>query len=61
MPRPTASLLQDAAGIVLISFTSGVLTAKSFARRNGYEIDANRELIALAPAISRSAWRRASR
>ena len=40
------SLLQDAAGIVLISFTSGVLTAKSFARRNGYEIDANRELIA---------------
>jgi high affinity sulfate transporter 1 len=40
------SLLQDAAGIVLISFTSGVLTAKSFARRNGYEIDANQELIA---------------
>lgn len=40
------SLLQDAAGIVLISFTSGVLTAKSFARRNGYEIDANHELIA---------------
>ena len=40
------SLLQDAAGIVLISFASGVLTAKSFARRNGYEVDANRELIA---------------
>jgi high affinity sulfate transporter 1 len=34
-----------AAGLVLVSFTSGVLTAKSFARRNGYEVDANQELI----------------
>ncbi len=34
-----------AAGLVLVSFTSGVLTAKSFARRNGYEINANQELI----------------
>jgi high affinity sulfate transporter 1 len=34
-----------AAGIVLVSFTSGVLTAKSFARRNGYQVDANQELI----------------
>lgn len=40
------SLLEAAAGIMLISFTSGVLTAKSFARRSGYAIDANRELIA---------------
>jgi high affinity sulfate transporter 1 len=39
-------LLGDAAGIALVSFTSGVLTAKSFARRNRYEIDANQELIA---------------
>jgi high affinity sulfate transporter 1 len=39
-------LLADAAGIALVSFTSGVLTAKSFARRNRYEIDANQELIA---------------
>jgi MFS superfamily sulfate permease-like transporter len=31
---------------VLISFASGMLTAKSFARRNHYEIDANQELIA---------------
>jgi len=37
-------LLQDAAGITLISFISGVLTAQSFARRNGYDIDANQEL-----------------
>jgi high affinity sulfate transporter 1 len=33
------------AGIVLVSFTSGILTAKSFARRNGYEVNANQELI----------------
>ena len=39
-------LVQHAASIALISFTSGVLTAKSFARRNRYEIDANQELIA---------------
>ncbi len=31
---------------MLISFASGMLTAKSFARRNHYEIDANQELIA---------------
>ncbi len=39
-------LFRDAAGIMLISFTSGILTAKSFARRNRYDIDANQELIA---------------
>jgi high affinity sulfate transporter 1 len=39
-------LFADAAGIALVSFTSGVLTAKSFARRNRYEINANQELIA---------------
>ncbi len=39
-------LFADAAGIALVSFTSGVLTAKSFARRNRYEVDANQELIA---------------
>jgi high affinity sulfate transporter 1 len=38
-------LVRDAAGLTLISFTSGVLTSKSFARRGGYDIDANRELI----------------
>ena len=44
------SLFGDAAGILLISFTSGVLTAKSFARRNRYDIDANQELLALGTA-----------
>lgn len=42
---PFNDLLSAAAGIALVSFTSGVLTAKSFARRNGYEINANQELI----------------
>ena len=46
-PAVYRSLLHDAAAIVLISFASGMLTAKSFARRNHYEIDANQELLAL--------------
>ena len=45
-PATYRSLLRDAAAIVLISFASGMLTAKSFARRNHYEIDPNQELIA---------------
>jgi high affinity sulfate transporter 1 len=44
-PSAFRDLLGAAAGLVLVSFTSGVLTAKSFARRNGYEINANQELI----------------
>ncbi len=43
-------LFGDAAAVMLISFTSGVLTAKSFARRNRYEIDANQEMIAFGAA-----------
>ena len=38
-------ILRDAAGLALVSFTSGILTAKSFARRNHYELDVNQELI----------------
>jgi high affinity sulfate transporter 1 len=45
-PNIFGELLFDAAGIALVSFTSGVLTAKSFARRNRYEVNANQELIA---------------
>jgi MFS superfamily sulfate permease-like transporter len=40
-----SSILTDGAAIALLSFISGVLTAKSFARRNRYEVDANQELI----------------
>jgi high affinity sulfate transporter 1 len=38
-------IIADAAGLTLISFTSGVLTAKSFARRERYDIDADQELL----------------
>jgi len=44
------SIIRDAAGVTLISFTSGVLTSKSFARRSGYVIDANQEMIAFGAA-----------
>jgi high affinity sulfate transporter 1 len=43
-------LIGDAAAVMLISYTSGVLTAKSFANRNNYEIDANQEMIAFGAA-----------
>jgi sulfate permease, SulP family len=45
-PAVYGNLFRDAAAIVLISFASGMLTAKSFARRNHYDVDANQELIA---------------
>jgi len=45
-----AELIGDAAAVMLISYTSGVLTAKSFASRNNYEIDANQEMIAFGAA-----------
>lgn len=45
-PNILGKLLFGAAGIALVSFTSGVMTAKSFARRNRYEVNTNQELIA---------------
>lgn len=45
-PERFKILVQHGASIALISFTSGVLTAKSFASRNRYTIDANQEMIA---------------
>jgi high affinity sulfate transporter 1 len=44
------SLLRDATGITIVSFCSAMLTARSFAARHGYAIDANREFIALGLA-----------
>jgi MFS superfamily sulfate permease-like transporter len=49
-PAAYLGLLNDAAAIMLISFASGMLTAKSFAERNHYSVDANRELAALGLA-----------
>jgi len=40
-------LLAGAVGLALVSFTSGMVTARSFAERNKYEIDVDREFIAL--------------
>lgn len=40
-------LIRDALGIMLVSFTSGMLTARSFAARNRYDIDVNQEFIAI--------------
>jgi high affinity sulfate transporter 1 len=39
-----------AAGLALISFNSGMVTARSFAVKNHYEIDSNKEFIALGVA-----------
>jgi high affinity sulfate transporter 1 len=49
-PVPSAhvgALLSGAAGLALVSFTSGMITARGFAARNRYEIDVDREFIAL--------------
>ena len=40
-------LLGGALGVALVSFSSGMVTARSFAARNRYEIDVDREFIAL--------------
>lgn len=44
------SLLRDAAGITVVSFCSAMLTARSFAARHGYSINANHEFVALGLA-----------
>ena len=43
-------LIAGAAGIALISFTSLMLTARSFGAKNGYEVDADRDMAALGAA-----------
>lgn len=44
------ALSLKALAIMIVSFCSAIATAKSFATRNGYEVDTNRELIALGAA-----------
>ncbi|HWR80440.1 MAG TPA: SulP family inorganic anion transporter [Pseudomonas sp.] len=48
-------LLSAAAGIALISFSSAMLTARSFAAKNRYDIDVDREFAALGAANIASA------
>ena len=49
------SLIADAAGLALVLFTSGTLTARSFAAKGRYEIDVDRELAAYGAANIASA------
>ncbi|MBR0795786.1 SulP family inorganic anion transporter [Bradyrhizobium jicamae] len=49
------SLLGSAAGLALVLFSSGMLTARSFASKGGYDIDADRELAAFGAANLASA------
>lgn len=44
------TLFLNAAGVALIVFTSTMLTARSFAAKNGYDIDADRDLAAIGAA-----------
>ena len=46
-PGQLRTLVASALGIALVGYSDNVLTARSFATRNGYRIDANQELLAL--------------
>src|SRR5262249_31383568 len=49
-PRDLEPLAYGALGLALISFNSAMVTARGFAAKNHYEIDANQEFIALGVA-----------
>jgi high affinity sulfate transporter 1 len=49
-PDDFRSLATAALGIALVSFCSAMLTARSFAARNHYDIDANQDFVALGIA-----------
>ena len=46
-PNEMAALVIPAAGIAIVAFSDNILTARIFATRHGYEIDANAELRAI--------------
>ncbi len=48
-------LIADAAGLALVTFSSMMLTAHSFASKNGYDIDSDQEFAALGAANIASA------
>ena len=48
--RDFSSLLASAVGIALVGYSDNVLSARVFANRNNYKIDANQELLALGLA-----------
>ena len=43
-------LVQDALGIFIVSFGSGIVTARSFGSKNHYRVDSNRELFGFGAA-----------
>jgi sulfate permease, SulP family len=49
-PQQLPTLLASALGIAIVGYSDNVLTARSFAVRNQYQIDANQELLALGVA-----------
>jgi high affinity sulfate transporter 1 len=49
-PEHLPSLVASAAGLALVLFSSGMLTARSFAAKNRYEIDVDREFAAFGAA-----------
>lgn len=49
------TLFEDAAGLALVTFSSMMLTSRSFASKNGYDIDADRDFAALGAANIASA------
>jgi sulfate permease, SulP family len=48
--RDIHTLLPAAIGIALLTYTEGILLARAFAARNGYEVNPNQELAALGVA-----------
>ena len=48
--QDVSSLLASAVGISIVGYSDNVLTARAFANRNNYKIDANQELLALGVA-----------
>lgn len=49
-PEQMAPLAAGALGVALMSFSSGILTARSFANRGGYTLNANREFVSIGAA-----------
>ncbi len=48
--RDLSTLVASAIGISIVGYSDNVLTARAFANRNNYKIDANQELLALGVA-----------
>ncbi|WP_373388494.1 SulP family inorganic anion transporter [Pseudomonas alcaligenes] len=55
-PQLLPTLLADAAGLALVSFSSMMLTAQSFAEKSRYSIDTDREFVALGLANMASSF-----